>query len=644
MAHLPDNPPRGSSARTPKAVTTAMTDAMAARLGALPATPGVYLMKDREGSVIYVGKAKSLRSRVRSYFGDGGDRAMIPFLRARIADFEYVLTATEKEALILENALIKKHRPRYNVMLRDDKNYFSIRLNTSADFPRFELVRRMKKDGARYFGPYASSTAVKETLRLLNRFFPLRTCRDRDFVARRRPCVEYQIKRCCAPCVGYVGRDDYAALLREAIFFMEGRQKSLSALIREKMTEAAKALNFEEAARLRDLLEAMEQTFEKQRIVSSSFRDQDIFGIAREGGRLAAYLINVRKGAVADQRALRLPTVPFSQALTDEREGLVSALLKQHYDDNPFLPEEVIIPAPPDDGQVIEEWLSERRGRKVALVVPKRGVRRDLLHMAEENARAALRAERERGENREAVLSGLAEKLGLRAVPRRMECFDISNIQGRAAVGSMVVFSDGLPDRNRYRRYKIRTVEGADDYAMMYEVLKRRYSGNVDLPQLVVVDGGRGQLSVARAVLEELAIDTVDVLGLAKEARREKPRPRQASEKAEPVKSDEDRVYLPGRKNPVYLSRSPELIRLLQNIRDEAHRFAVAYHRKLKQKQDLTSELDTISGIGPAKKKALLSRFKTVANLRRASEEDLASVPGIGSGLAGVVKKALGGG
>ncbi len=608
-------------------------EAPAKKAAALPAATGVYLMKDGDGNVIYVGKAKNLRSRVRSYFGDSDDRAVIPFLRARIADFDYVLTATEKEALILENALIKKHRPRYNVMLRDDKNYFTIRLDRGTDFPRFELVRRMKKDGARYFGPYASSTAVKETLRLLNRFFPLRTCRDRDFASRRRPCVEYQIGRCSAPCVGYIDREEYAELLREAVLFIEGRQKRLETLIRRKMEEAADALDFEEAARMRDLLGAMEQTFEKQSIVSASFRDQDVFGLFREGDHLSVYMINVRHGTVADQRPLRLPA---GRPVPEEPGEIFAALLKQYYDDTPFLPREVIISARPDDGGVIEEWLSDNRGAGVRLVVPRRGHRLDLLRMAEQNAEAALRAERERTEDREAVLSELAVKLGLRAVPRRIECFDISNIGGKFAVGSRVVFTDGVPDRKNYRRYNIRTVEGADDYAMMYEVLKRRFSGDgasSDLPDLVVVDGGRGQLGVAKSVLDELGLRSIDLLGLAKEARRGKPSIPGS------VRDDEDRVYLPGRKNPLYLSRSPELRRLLQAVRDEAHRFAVTYHRKLKQKEDLASELDSIPGIGPAKKRALLARFKTVSAIRRAAPDEIAAVPGIGAALARLIKQ-----
>ena len=608
-------------------------EAPAKKAAALPAATGVYLMKDGDGNVIYVGKAKNLRSRVRSYFGDSDDRAVIPFLRARIADFDYVLTATEKEALILENALIKKHRPRYNVMLRDDKNYFTIRLDRGTDFPRFELVRRMKKDGARYFGPYASSTAVKETLRLLNRFFPLRTCRDRDFASRRRPCVEYQIGRCSAPCVGYIDREEYAELLREAVLFIEGRQKRLETLIRRKMEEAADALDFEEAARMRDLLGAMEQTFEKQSIVSASFRDQDVFGLFREGDHLSVYMINVRHGTVADQRPLRLPA---GRPVPEEPGEIFAALLKQYYDDTPLLPREVIISARPDDGGVIEEWLSDNRGAGVRLVVPRRGHRLDLLRMAEQNAEAALRAERERTEDREAVLSELAVKLGLRAVPRRIECFDISNIGGKFAVGSRVVFTDGVPDRKNYRRYNIRTVEGADDYAMMYEVLKRRFSGDgasSDLPDLVVVDGGRGQLGVAKSVLDELGLRSIDLLGLAKEARRGKPSIPGS------VRDDEDRVYLPGRKNPLYLSRSPELRRLLQAVRDEAHRFAVTYHRKLKQKEDLASELDSIPGIGPAKKRALLARFKTVSAIRRAAPDEIAAVPGIGAALARLIKQ-----
>lgn len=601
-------------------------DRIREKAAAAPAAPGVYLMKDRGGAVIYAGKARNLKSRIRSYFGGGGDRAMVPFLMARVEDIDYILTATEKEALILENTLIKKHRPRYNVMFRDDKHYFSIRLDRGADFPRFELVRRMKNDGARYFGPYASSSAVKETLRVLNRFFSLRTCRDRDFASRRRPCVEYQVKRCSAPCVGYIRRDDYRATLREAVLFIEGKRKDLVKMLRRRMMAAAEALDFEEAARLRDRLDALGRTLEKQHARSPSFKDRDIFGIVRREDLLAVCMMNIRKGALVDQR-----TFPPVKTKASTEEALAS-LLKQYYDGTPFLPGEVIIPAAIDDGRLIAEWLSEKRGRKVSVTVPKSGARRDLLALAERNAGESLASHIRKGGDREALLRELADRLHLRKPPRRIECFDISTLQGRHAVGSMVAFSDGAPDRSRYRRYRIRTVEGADDFAMMYEVLKRRYGTREhDLPDLIVIDGGRGQLDVALAVLKELDIHDVDVLGLAKEARRPKP----ASSGT--VRADEDRVYLRGRKNPLYLSRSPELLRLLQAVRDEAHRFALAYHRNLREREDFASPLDSVPGIGPKKKRALLKHFRSFEAIRRASREELTRVPGIGAGLAGLI-------
>jgi excinuclease ABC subunit C len=600
-------------------------DRVREKAAAAPAVPGVYLMKDREGTVIYAGKAKNLKSRIRSYFGTGIDRAMVPFLMARVKDIDYILTATEKEALILENTLIKKHRPRYNVMLRDDKNYFSIRLDTRADFPRFELVRRIKKDGARYFGPYASSTAVKETLRILNRFFSLRTCRDREFASRRRPCVEYQIKRCSAPCVGYISRDDYRTTLREAVLFIEGKRSNLLKMIQQRMNAAARALNFEEAARLRDRLNAVEQTLEKQYAVSPSFKDRDVFGTARREDCLAVYMMNIRKGVLTDQR-----TFPPVRTKASPEEAL-AALLKQYYDGTALLPEEVIIPATIDDERLIAEWLTEKRGRNVSVIVPKRGVRRDLLDLAAKNADEALAAHIRKNASLDRLLTELAEKLHLRNAPRRIECFDISTLQGRGAVGSMVVFSDGAPDRNHYRRYRIRTVDGADDYAMMYEVLKRRYADGKNLPDLIVIDGGRGQLGVALSVLKELDIRDVDVLGLAKETRRAK------SPSPGTVRTDEDRVYLRERKNPLYLSQSPELLRLLQAARDEAHRFALAYHRKLRERENFLSPLDSVPGIGPKKKNALLNHFKSYEAIRRAPREELTRVPGIGAALADLI-------
>ena len=597
-------------------------EALQESIHAAPRRPGVYLMKDGEGKVIYVGKAKDLRARVRSYFGGTDGRRMIPFLVPRIEEMEFIVTETEKEALILENNLIKKHRPRYNVNLRDDKNFYSLRLDASHPFPRFQLVRRIRKDGARYFGPYSSSTSMKETFRYLHRIFPLRTCRDLEFKTRKRPCMEYQINRCPAPCCGLVSEAEYRRMVAEAVLFLEGRSGTLVRQLRSRMEQASEQTRFEEAARLRDKIAAIETTLEKQRIVSASLRDRDIFGLCREGERLQIYAIHVRKGAILGQRRF----APVKTRL-DTAEAF-SSLLKQYYSAGVTVPREIIVSEALEDGELIEQWLAEKRGGTVSLIVPRRGEKKALLAMALSNAESALRAEAGREADTEELMDGLARALMLKQPPRRIECFDISNIGGRYAVGSLAAFTDGEPDRSRYRRFRIRTKDEADDYGMMREVLERRYGDGADLPDLIVVDGGKGQLGVALSVLRDLDIQGVDVIGLAKESRDLSPR------KPSPLRRDRDRVYLPNRKNPLYLDRHQKALFLLMRIRDEAHRFAVTYHRAVKTRADLRSVLDEIPGIGPARRKALLARFRDVKKIAAASREEVAKVPGIGENAA----------
>ena len=587
-----------------------------------PTRSGVYLMKDGDGRVIYVGKAKSLRARVRAYFGGTDSRRMIPFLVSRIEDMEFIITDTEKEALILENNLIKKHRPRYNVNLRDDKNFYSLRVDTTQDFPRFQLVRRIKKDGARYFGPYSSSASVKETLHYLHRIFPLRTCKDSEFRRRTRPCMEFQIKRCLAPCCGLFTASQYRKIVTEATLFLEGRSGRLVRQLRSRMEEASEGLDFEEAARIRNKISAIETTLEKQRIVSPSFKDQDVFGLLRAEDRLQLYAIHVRKGAIIGQRSF-----PLVKTRMDTAEAL-SSLLKQYYNTGVTVPREIIVPERMEDAMIIEQWLTEKRGGMVSLVVPRRGNNKALLAMALSNAEQALRAAEKRETESEGVLEDLESYLMLKKVPHRIECFDISNIGGRYAVGSLVTFTEGNPDKSRYRRFRIRTKEEADDYGMIREVLERRYREGEDLPDLIVVDGGKGQLGVALSVLQELEIQDVDVIGLAKESLTP------PTGKLSSVRRDRDRVYLPNRKNPLYLDKHPRVLFLLQRVRDEAHRFAVTYHRTLKEKEDFHSVLDTIPGIGAIRKKALLTSFKDVKKIADASLEELVKVPGMGENAA----------
>ena len=579
-------------------------------------------MKDKDDRIIYVGKAKNLRARVHSYFVGTDSRRMIPFLVSRINDMEFIVTDTEKEALILENNLIKKHRPRYNINLRDDKNFYSIKIDTEEAFPRFQLVRRIKKDGAKYFGPYSSAASVKKMLHYLHRIFPLRTCRDLEFKTRKRPCMEFQIKRCLAPCCGLVTDRDYRKIVAEAILFVEGREGKLVRQLRARMDMAVEELNFEEAARIRDKISAIEATLEKQRIVSASFKDQDIFGLYRAGDRIQVYAIYVRRGAIIGQRRF-----PIMKTKMDSPEVL-SSILKQYYNTGPAIPREIIIPEHMEDTEIIEQWLAEKKSGKVSLILPRRGDKKALLAMALSNAENALRAEKKLEADNEGILEALAKCLLLKKIPRRIECFDISNIGGKYAVGSMVFFNRGVPEKSGYRRFRIKTKEDADDYGMMREVLERRYSGKGDTPDLIVVDGGKGQLGVALSVLRGLGLEKVNVIGLAKESRALPARGLSTTFK------DRDRVYLPNRKNPLYLSKHPQALFLLQRVRDEAHRFAVTYHRKVKEKEDFYSVLDNIPGIGKTRKNALLTHFLAMDKIANASRKELEEISGIGKDAA----------
>jgi len=576
-----------------------------------PATPGIYLMKDKEGKVIYIGKAKNLRSRIMTYFRGADSRYMVPFLISKIHDIECIVTETEKEALILENTLIKEHRPRYNVIFRDDKTYFTIRIDVTDPFPRFQLVRRPKKDGAKYFGPYPSSASAKETLRFLQSIFPLRTCRDQELKSRKRPCLEYEIRRCLAPCVGHIDTSSYQRLVKDSMAFMEGRGEKLIADLRARMNDASELLHFEEAAFLRDRITAIEETLEKQSVVSMSSKNRDIFGLYREGILTQVCIVYVRKGKITGKKAI--PVLKIQGDISD----IISSLVKQYYDNEPYIPDEVIIPVDIEDRMVIKEWLSEKKGRAVVMTVPKKGECLEFLRIAGSNAENVFRTER-RAMDPSETLMDMVRVLHLKNEPNRIECFDVSNIGGTHAVGSMVTFVDGRPWKAGYRRFRIRTVKESDDYAMMYEVLKRRFSRKEKLPDMVVVDGGKGQLQVAITVLKDLHVQGVDVIGLAK------------GDKERDAHAGQDHVYCVGKKNPVYIFRWPEVLFFLQRVRDEAHRFAVTYHRKVKHKSDFHSELDAIPGIGAFKKKALLNFFGDIKKIREASVGELQKVKGIG--------------
>jgi len=583
-----------------------------------PTAPGVYLMKDSGGKVIYVGKANNLKSRLRTYFRGTDSRYMVPFLISKVHDVECIVTATEKEALILENTLIKEHRPRYNVIFRDDKTYFTIRIDLSASFPRFQLVRRPKKDGARYFGPYPSSASAKETLRFLQSIFPLRTCRDQELKSRKRPCLEYEIRRCLAPCVGHIDAPSYQRLVKDSVTFMEGRREKLIAHLHARMDAASEQLHFEEAALLRDRITAIEETLEKQRVVSRSFRDRDVFGMYSEGILAQVCVVYVRKGKIVGMKAIHVLKIQG-----DASES-ISSLVKQYYDGEMYIPDEIILPINIEDGMVIKDWLSEKKGRAVSVSVPKKGERLELLRIAGSNAENIFRTER-RAVDPEGTLMEMARILPLTNAPDRIECFDISNIVGTHAVGSLVTFVHGRSWKAGYRRFRIRTVEGADDYAMMYEILSRRFRKKENLPDLIVVDGGKGQLQVAVTVLKDLQVKGIDVIGLAKGGKERRDH------------TSQDHVYCIGKKNPVYLSRWPEVLFLLQRVRDEAHRFAVTYHRTLKKERDFQSILDAIPGIGTMKKKALLEFFGDIKKIREAPVGELQKVSGIGRQRAEII-------
>jgi excinuclease ABC subunit C len=570
-------------------------------------------MKDGEDGVLYVGKAKNLRARVRAYFGGTDGRAMIPFLVSRVQSVAFIVTTTEKEALILENTLIKEHRPRYNVNFRDDKSYYHLRIDLRQPFPRFELVRRPRKDGATCFGPYPSGAAARETLRFLQSLFPLRTCREREMKTRRRPCLEHQIRRCLAPCAGRVEKAAYRELVRDAVAFLEGREKALIADIQARMVQASDHLQFEAAAVFRDRIAAIAATLERQQMVSLSGGNQDVYGVHREGNLTQICSLVIRQGKLMGQKDFAL------LKLGSPTQALLSSIIKQYYDGAADLPETILVPEPLEDQAVIAEWLSDKRGKKVTIGVARRGQGRDLLKMARINAESLFKAARVTADATEEALTLLMDKLLLKRLPERIECFDISNIGGRWAVGAMVTFLAGTAWKPGYRRFRIRTVEGADDYGMLYEVLQRRYRKKENLPDLIVVDGGKGQLGVALSVLKDLGIEGVAAIGLAKEKNES-----QAF----------DRVYLPRRKDPVPLYRWPAAQLLLQRIRDEAHRFAVSYHRSVREKEDIQSVLEKIPGVGRARKKALLTFFGDLRRIEGASPEELQEVPGLGRSQA----------
>jgi excinuclease ABC subunit C len=586
----------------------------------LPTVTGVYLMKDLKSKVIYVGKAKNLRSRVKSYFQKGGDgRPLVSHLLKKVADVDFVVTDTEKEALILENNLIKQFRPRYNVVFRDDKTYVSIKLDLTKKFPHPQIVREVKKDGALYFGPYSSSRAVRETLRFLYEVYPIRKCSERTFKNRLRPCLYYQMGKCSGACVGLADEKAYREMIDEIVLFLRGKKEELLEFMRQKMKEEAEAQHYEKAAHVRDRIQAIEETIEKQKIHSMTFADRDVFGYYKEGKEVEVQAMFIRSGNLEDITSYTFPT-EYSSA-----EEVFCAFLNQFYSHNRFIPREVIIPVETEDAGVLEEFLSDRKGQKISVICPKKGEKLRLVELAQRNAENAFMARHTTPERQRRVLEGLREKLELKNIPERIECFDISNIGGKLAVGSMVTFEKGLSNKNRYRRYKVETVPQADDLAMMEEVLTRRYTRGLkekDLPQLAIVDGGKGQLGVALKVLHSLGIKDVDVIALAKARRK-------YDKELDLTSELQDRVYTAQSPQPIFLPEDSSELLLLERVRDEAHRFAITYHKRLRERQFYRSPLDEIPGIGPARKALLMKCFGSIQGIREASLEDLKEVAGL---------------
>ena len=617
--------------KSPKHRKTAAQRAahLEAKLATLPASPGCYLFFDDKGETLYVGKAKSLRSRVRSYFQDSSsdNRYFIPFLRRMCADLETVATFNEKEAAVLENQLIKKHKPRFNVKLRDDKEFLCLRLDARKPWPRLETVRRPNNDGAYHFGPYHSATSARRTLHLINKHFKLRTCSDADFASRKRPCLQHQIKRCPAPCVYEVDREAYGVQVRAVTLFLEGRHDELSRELSELMRVAAESTEFERAAIYRDQIRAVGAIHESQRVAAVSDVDQDVVGMYREGSNVEIEVIFVRSGRVADTVSFSLRRVELPD------EEVLAGFLSEYYEGDEgsvLVPAEIIVPILPDGAEGVAEWLSERRGRKVAILVPQRGPRKKILEMATTNARHAYREKQRATEDVEMRLEELKTELRLSVLPRRIECCDISHLGGNDTVGAVVSVLDGAPDKKRYRSFHVRDVSGGDDYGAMYEVLSRRFRRGLqareqgegtesdwDLPDLFVVDGGRGQLAVALAAARDLGLHDLHIVGLAKER--------------ENVAGDKvvDRVYLPGQKNGIPLRSSSSALFFLARARDEAHRFANHARSKLGKARRMKSTLDDVPGIGEKTKRALLTNLGTLKAVREASDEALLAIPGV---------------
>ena len=597
------------------------------QLKQLPTAPGVYLMRDTAGNIIYVGKAANLFKRVRSYFTSGQKlSAKAQRMVSRVRDIDFFVTSSAQEALILELNLIKRHRPRYNVSLKDDKTFPYLKIDIDNDWPRVYVTRCLEQKGGRYFGPFASARSVRQTLKVLKEIFPFRSCTKNITGSAPRPCLQHHIQHCLGPCIGAVSKDEYAEVIRQIVLFLEGKQEKVVRELESRMEEAARALDFEKAALLRDRIRAVRQVIEGQRLATRVRGEQDVIAFVQDKGRAYAQVFFVRSGRLVGRESFIL-----EGTRSEEPSQIMASFVEQFYHSAPGVPPLLLLQHPLEDKAVIEDWLQRKRGASVRIQVPRRGSRKELVDIVAENARQGLEQLKIKRlaapKVLKAALDEIKRELKLPRLPSRLEGYDISNIQGKLAVGSMVVFEQGSPKTSCYRRFRIKTVPRADDYAMLAEVLGRRFkrlSSAADdwavLPDLILIDGGRGQLNAALSAIDKAGAGPVPIASLAKE---------------------NEEIFIPRRAKPVVLPRSSPGLQLLERLRDEAHRFALGYHQKLRSRASITSALDAVPGIGPKRRRALLKQFGSLAGIRRASPEELAAVANMNPNLAKKVKECL---
>lgn len=587
------------------------------RLESYPLKPGVYLMKDSAGHVIYVGKAINLRQRIKQYFAAGGDgREMIPTLVSRIESIDTIVVTSEKEALLLENTLIKQHQPHFNALLKDDKSYIGLVISHRQNWPMLQLARYKGKPepDSLYFGPYTSAAAARSTFDLLHRLFPLRQCSDQELLRRVRPCLLYDMKRCCAPCVEKCTKEEYNKYVQKTIKFLKGQNKEILNELYSEMEKASESLEFERAAAILRNIRQIEKTLEGQKVDKLHGIDTDVLAIFRQADEVIVCQLIYRKGKLIGSKNFN-----FTHTAQEDEE-LMESFLLQHYETANALPEEILLPISISDANLISEILSVSNKKKVTILTPQRGEKKALVAMAYSNAEEAFKQQKDLDTLRERTLLEMQEKLNLANYPRRIECYDNSNLSGSEPVSSLVAFTDGKKDSSRYRLYKIKTTGGSDDYGAMREVLERRCKrgrDENDLPDLIIVDGGKGHLNAALAILRELNIVTVDVIGIAKEEGRH--------DKG----STREQIFLPEIKDPILLKSTSPILFLLQQIRDEAHRVAITFQRKRRSKKIIGSSIETIPGIGPAKRKKLLAHFGSLKKIKEASIEQLQEVKGL---------------